>query len=156
MGGRLSLIFSTIRTGCLVEGLTYDALPRRSVECGSSTAAATPLHEEEDKGTLFFLPFPSLLFSFLLLSLLPSSAAQLFHALTPKSNRLGSRTTVSRRYRTVISNANSPRVTYAGDSCILSRCTLSVNGPNNCRWKVEDKYRAVGNGVTLCVAFTQS
>lgn len=56
----VSLIFSTIRTGCtwrLVKGLTHDALPCRSVECGSSTAAATPLYVE-DKGTLFF-PFLS-------------------------------------------------------------------------------------------------
>lgn len=66
----VSLIFSTIRTGCtwrLVKGLTHDALPCRSVECGSSTAAATPLYVE-DKGTLFF---PSLFcFPFLLLPLL--------------------------------------------------------------------------------------
>lgn len=87
----VSLIFSTIRTGCtwrLVKGLTHDALPCRSVECGSSTAAATPLYVE-DKGTLFFpslFCFPFLLLP-LLLFLLRERETVLFHALTPKSSQ---------------------------------------------------------------------
>lgn len=87
----VSLIFSTIRTGCtwrLVKGLTHDALPCRSVECGSSTAAATPLYVE-DKGTLFFLPFFAFLFHFFLFSFSYSARGKpvLFHALTPKSSQ---------------------------------------------------------------------
>lgn len=87
----VSLIFSTIRTGCtwrLVKGLTHDALPCRSVECGSSTAAATPLYVE-DKGTLFFLSFFAFLFHFFLFSFSYSARGKpvLFHALTPKSSQ---------------------------------------------------------------------
>lgn len=117
----MSLIFSTIRTGCtwrLVKGLTYDALPCRSVECGSSTAAATPLYE--DKGTLFFfLPFFCFPFFFSFFFFVPSYSARgkpvLFHAFTKSSQRRrSSRTTVSRRYRTVISNANSPSCYICG------------------------------------------
>lgn len=110
--------------GCtwrLVKGLTYDVLPCRSVECGSSsTAAATAFYD--DKGTLF------LSFAFFL-SLLPpffsSIRASPFSRVNAKSSnqktRLRTTTagTVFQRYRPVISNVNSRRVTYTSDSCIL-------------------------------------
>lgn len=138
-------------------------LPCRSVECGSSTSSSCDSTLPRYQGILFLFPllyssslrfflFSSLLFS---LSFSLSTRSRRWFSRVKRVRSSGQKTirrrTVSQPYRPVISNANSPRrYTYTGDSRASSKCSYSVNAPpNNCRWKAEDKYGAVGRSTRL-------